>query len=209
MAKKTSANPYSVHPSISYAQAGIRTIEKNTGKTIAQWEAYIRQHGPADEKERIQWLKSEFQLGTNQASWLTEISFGRGRDFIDADHYLKAAAEYVEKMYSGKKEALKPLYEKLLDLGLSIGSEAKACPAATFVPLYRNYVFAQIKPTTNSRIDLGLALKDLKAEGRLIDTGGFAKKDRITRRIPIISLSDIDGEVKQWLKAAYDLDAKK
>lgn len=184
-------------------------LKKNTGKTIAQWESYIKKNGPKDKKERIQWLKDEFQLGTNQASWLTEISFGGGRDFIDPDLYLKAAKGYVENMYSGKKEMLLPLYDRLLSLGLSISKEVKACPASTFVPLYRNYVFAQIKPTTNTRIDLGLALKDMKAAGRLIDTGGFAKKDRITHRIPISSIKDIDNEVKKWLKVAYDLDAKK
>ena len=68
-------------------------------------------------------------------------------------------------------------------------------------------VFAQIKPTTQTRIDMGLALKDMKATGRLIDTGGFAKKDRITHRIPISSVKDLDNEVKHWLKVAYDLDA--
>jgi hypothetical protein len=67
-------------------------------------------------------------------------------------------------------------------------------------------VFAQIKPTTQTRIDLGFALKDLRASGRLIDTGGFGKKDRITHRIAITSLNDIDDEVKRWLKAAYELD---
>jgi hypothetical protein len=48
---------------------------------------------------------------------------------------------------------------------------------------------------------------DMKPAGRLIDTGGFAKKDRITHRIPITSLDDIDDEVKHWLKIAYDRDA--
>ncbi|HYN25653.1 MAG TPA: DUF5655 domain-containing protein, partial [Pyrinomonadaceae bacterium] len=65
----------------------------------------------------------------------------------------------------------------------------------------------QIKPTTRTRIDLGFALGDTKAKGRLIDTGGFAKKDRITHRIPIESISEVDGEVKHWLKVAYDRDA--
>jgi len=37
--------------------------------------------------------------------------------------------------------------------------------------------------------------------------GGFAKKDRITHRIPIAKLADIDDEVKRWLKTAYDKDA--
>ena len=83
----------------------------------------------------------------------------------------------------------------------------KACPCQTIVPLYRKHVFAQIKPTTQTRIDLGFALGDMKAPKRLIDTGGFARKDRITHRIEITSLQDIDDDVKHWLKVAYDRDA--
>ena len=44
------------------------------------------------------------------------------------------------------------------------------------------------------------------AKGRLIDTGGFAKKDRITHRIPISSIEEIDGEVKKWLRTAFEED---
>ncbi len=75
------------------------------------------------------------------------------------------------------------------------------------VPLYRNHVFAQIKPTTRTRIDLGFALGDTAARGRLIDTGGFAKKDRITHRIPITRVDEIDAEVEAWLHKAYEMDA--
>jgi hypothetical protein len=42
----------------------------------------------------------------------------------------------------------------------------------------------------------------------LIDTGGLAKKDRITHRIEIKAMNEIDGEVKKWLKTAYELDEK-
>jgi hypothetical protein len=76
------------------------------------------------------------------------------------------------------------------------------------VPLYRLHVFAQLKPSTRTRLDLGFALKDLPVEGRLIDTGGFAKKDRITHRIPLSAVDEIDGEVKKWLERAYEMDAK-
>lgn len=74
------------------------------------------------------------------------------------------------------------------------------------VPFYRKHVFAQIKPSTNMRIDLGLALGDRKTPKRLINTGGFEKKDRITHRIEIVQATDIDEEVKRWLKTAYDGD---
>jgi hypothetical protein len=111
-------------------------------------------------------------------------------------------------MFSGAKAGLRPIYDAILKLGLKVGKDVKACPCQTIVPLYRNHVFAQIKPTTNKRVDIGFALGDMKPKGRLIDTGGFAKKDRITHRIPLESPKDIDDEVKRWLKVAYDRDEK-
>ncbi len=97
----------------------------------------------------------------------------------------------------------------MLELGFSLGGDVKACPAKTIVPLYRNHVFAQIRPTTQTRVDLGLALGDSKTTGRLIDTGGLQKGDRITHRIPIASIEEIDKEVIDWLEKAHALDAGK
>ena len=91
----------------------------------------------------------------------------------------------------------------------SLGADVKVCPCETIVPLYRNHVFAQIKPSTNARIDFGLALKGgpKKLPKRLIDTGGLAKKDRITHRFALTSVDEIDDEVGKWLSTAYELDA--
>jgi hypothetical protein len=198
---------YSVHPGVLMTQKWIVELKPKTGRTLEEWLAHIKKAGPKDEKERRAWLKEKHGLGTNTAWWLAERAEGKGEESGDPDRYLEAAERDVEKMFSGGKAKLRPLYDALLKLGLKTGKEAKACPCQTIVPLYRNHVFAQIKPTTQTRIDLGFALGDMKPEGRLIDTGGFAKKDRITHRIPITSKEDIDDEVKHWLKVAYDRDA--
>jgi len=158
--------------------------------------------GPPTEKERREWLKSKHGHTTNYAWWIAEGAAGKKSG---ADGYEPEA--YVEAMFAGKKAALLPIYDKLLKLGLSMGADVKACPCQTIVPLYRKHVFAQIKPTTLTRIDMGFALKDRKATGRLIDTGGFAKKDRITHRIEITAPSQVDDEVKRWMKIAYEMDA--
>jgi hypothetical protein len=203
VAKKTT--PYSVHPGVLMVQNWVATLKQKSGRSVDEWLALIRKSGPPTEKERREWLKQEYGLGTNTAWWLAERTEGKGVD-DDPDVYLQQAHQYVEDMYSGSKAGLRPIYDALLKLGLGIGKDAKACPCKTIVPLYRNHVFAQIKPTTRTRIDLGFALGARKAEGRLIDTGGYAKKDRITHRIPISSLKEIDGEVKQWLRTAYEED---
>lgn len=198
---------YSVHPGVLMTQKWIAELKDKTGRSLEEWLKHIKKAGPKGEQERRQWLKDEYKLGTNSASWLAERAEEKGEATGDPDLYLEAAEKDVEKMFSGGKAQLRPIYDALLKLGLKVGKEAKACPCQTIVPLYRNHVFAQIKPTTLTRIDMGFALGDTKPTGRLIDTGGFAKKDRITHRIPISSLKDIDDEVKRWLKVAYDRDA--
>ena len=198
---------YSVHPGVLMMQKWIDELKQKTGRSLEEWMKHIKKDGPADEPARRDWLKAEYGLGTNIASSLAELSVGKGKETSDPDVYLQKAERDVDNMYSGGKAALRPIYDALLKLGLKTGKDAKACPCQTIVPLYRNHVFAQIKPTTQTRIDLGFALGDMKPEGRLIDTGGFAKKDRITHRIPITSKDDIDDEVKHWLKVAYDRDA--
>jgi hypothetical protein len=197
---------YSVHPGVLMTQKWIGELKQKTGRTLEEWLKYIKKEGPADERKRRVWLKETHGLGTNTAWWLAERSVGKGAESGHPDLYLESAERDVEKMFSGGKAHLRPVYDALLKLGLKTGKEAKACPCQTIVPLYRNHVFAQIKPTTQKRIDLGFALGDTKPTGRLIDTGGFAKKDRITHRIPITSVDEIDDEVKHWLKVAYDRD---
>ena len=198
---------YGVHPGVLMTQKWIGELKQKTGRTLDEWIKFIRKEGPPTEEARRDWLKTQHQLGTNSAWWLAERSTGKGEELSDPDVYLQAAEKYVDEMFAGKKEHLRPIYDALLKLGLSMGKDTKACPCQTIVPLYRNHVFAQIKPTTQTRIDFGLALGDTrKTPKRLIDTGGFAKKDRITHRFEIASLKDIDDEVKRWLRTAYDRD---
>ena len=205
--EKKKKSIYGVHPGVAMVQKAINELPAKTGRSLDQWLSFIKKSGPKTEKERREWLKKEHGLGTNYAWWLAERAEGKGGEDGDPEAYLRAAEGYVEKMFAGPKRSLRPIYNALLKLGLRLGKDVKACPCQTIVPLYRKHVFAQIKPTTQTRIDLGLALGSMKGGGRLIDTGGFAKKDRITHRIPITSIAEIDDEVRHWLRVAYDMDA--
>jgi hypothetical protein len=203
--KKVASSIYDVHPSLGMYQSSLAALKQKTGRTLEQWIKLAQKSGPATEKDRRAWLKAEHGLGMNYAGWIAEHSVGKGDDG-NPETYLRQAEEFIQNMFSGDKESLLPIYNELLSLGRSLGKDVKVCPGKTIVPLYRKHVFAQIKPTTRTRIDLGLALKDTKVPKRLIDTGGLAKKDRITHRIEITSLKGIDGEVKKWLKIAYEMD---
>jgi hypothetical protein len=105
---------------------------------------------------------------------------GMPAEFASPAAYLAAADRYVDDMFAGSKASLRPIYDALLKTGLSVGKDTKACPCKTIVPIYRRHVIAQIKPL---------------------------KKGRITHRIEITSIDDIDDELKRWLKRAYEMDA--
>jgi Domain of unknown function (DUF5655)/Domain of unknown function (DUF4287) len=197
---------YGVHPGVLMLQKWISELKEKSGRSLDEWVKHINKEGPATEAERRAWLKAVHKLGTNSARWLAERSLGKRSEEDTPKDYLRQAETYVKEMFADKKAPLKPIYDELLQLGLSMGKDVKACPCKTIVPLYRQHVFAEIKPATLKRVDMGFALKDSKAKGRLIDTGGFAKKDRITHRIPITSIDEIDEEVKYWLQVAYEMD---
>lgn len=191
---------YSEHPAVAMERKIIASLKERTGRTLEQWISLIRTRGPKTEKERAEWLKAEHKLGTNYASWLAGCAAGAPVDHYDPEGL-------VEALFAGPKASLKPLYDALLELALSIGPDVTITPCATIVPIRRRHVIAQIKPTTKTRIDFGLALGDTPAKGRLLDTGGLAKKDRITHRIEVSTPSDINAELKRWLERAYQRDA--
>lgn len=206
MAKAAAA--FKVHPGVAHAQAMVDKLPATTGRALEAWLALVKQAKPGEARAIQAWLKQQHRLGTVHAGLIAEIATA-GPDVYSAEAYLRAAPGYVEALFSGPKAALRPLYEELAAIALKLGRDVQLSPCKTFVPVYRSRVFAQLKPATRTRLDLGLALGGLKAKGRLIDTGGFAKKDRITHRIAITSAADIDGETREWLARAYALVASK
>ena len=201
---------FSVHPSIAYAQSVVANMKTKTGRSLEEWIELVKKSGPKDEAAQRDWLKKDHKLGTNYAWWIAGCVHGKGEDDTDPNAYLRSAEKYVQDMFAGKREGLRPIYEQLVETGMSLGDDVKVCPCQTMVPLYRENVFAPIKPSTNTRIDLGLCLRQAKSlPKRIITTGGLEKGDRITHRIPITSVDEIDVEVERWMKIAYDEAAPK
>jgi hypothetical protein len=189
------------------ARSVIAGMKEKTGRSLDEWVQHAKKHGPSGEKERAAWLKTEHRLGTNYASWIAGKSVGKSDAFEDSDQYLRHAEDFVDQMYAGPKAHLRPIYDEILTYAKTLGRDIGVSPCRTIVPIYRNHVIAQIKPMTRTHIDLGLALQDTKTPKRLIDTGGFARKDRITHRIEITSSDDFDDEARRWMRVAYEMDA--
>lgn len=200
------ARPFGIHPGVARGKTQIEGMAAKTGRSAEAWAEHLCANGPEERKAQIRWLKQECGLGGNYAELVALVAAGEGAERYDEEAYLSAAAGYVDALYAGKREPLRSLYQQLLERGYRLGEDVRACPCKTFVPLYRRHVFAQIKPTTLTRIDLGLALGDTPPTGRLLSTGGLEKGDRITHRIEVRTAADVDAELSEWLRRAYEAD---
>lgn len=191
---------YTLHPGFAMEESSMANLKERTGRTIEEWVRIVKKSGPATERERIAWLKEAHGITTNYALWIAKRVDGSG----GAANYDPDAM--VEAMFAGKKAGLRPIYDEMLRLAFRLGKDVRVSPCKTIVPFYRTHVFAQVKPTTATRIDIGFAFKDMKPSGKLISTVGFVKGDRITHRIPVESIHEIDAGVEKWLKHAYESD---
>ena len=180
----------------------LETLETRTGKSMSQWLALLNQAQISTPAEYRTFLKEQ-KLGAASIALIIDHLAGKSPQKYDP-HAIVAA------LFKGPKQALLPLYESVLQYLLKLGPDVKACPCATMVPFYRRHVFAQLKPSTKSRLDLGLALGAATPDSftGLIDTGGIAKKDRITHRLELTSASDFNAFAKDCIQRAYRLDSR-
>jgi hypothetical protein len=194
------AAPYALHPSFAHWAAMIASLKSRTGKDIGEWVAEVKGAKTGTPAEMRAFLKAQ-GLGASSLGLIVDHMAGKTPEAYDP-------VAQVNELFAGRKAVLLPIYEEVLQFGLELGPEVKACPCATMIPLYRSHVFAQMKPGTRSRLDLGLALGKLKLlkSSRLVDTGGLAKKDRITHRIELTSVADFNDFAKDWLRRAYEAD---
>lgn len=197
-----------VHPSVNHLRAMMASAEKRTGKSLDEWADIVLALGVDDVNEAKLKLKAEYGLGLPTAWMLASHALKANMEDYDETVYLAKAPSMVDAQYEGKRVHLRPLADEIIAFAEILGDDAAASPCKTYVPLYRQHVFAQVKAATQKRVDLGLALSGYDGDGldTLKDTGGTAKGDRVTHAIGLTAEEGFTDEAKNWLRIAYELD---
>ena len=151
----------------------VRNLEQKTGKPLAHWIDVAKKSGTEKHGEIVKHLKDKHGLG----------------------HGL------VGSQYSGAKAALRPIYDAILKKVQKFG-EVEVSPKKTYVSLRRKKQFAIVQPSTATRVDVGLNLKDEPPTNRLEPSGSF--NSMVTHRVRLASANDVDAELLAWLRKAYD-----
>jgi hypothetical protein len=202
---KSAALLYDVHPGVAMVQKWVAELPAKTGRSLDDWAALVRGRAPAVPKDRRAWLKTEYGFGTNAAWWVAEYADGSATWDADPDVYLANAAKYVDAMYAGPKAGLRPILDALIAAARKLGAGVKVCPCQTMVPFYRTRVFAEVKPSTRTRVDLALALGEFPEDGRLkVNHQRVRKGDRLTHVVALGTAAEVDSQVAEWLRLACE-----
>ena len=177
--------------------AMVASLKAKTGKSLEQWVALVKKSGKAKHGEMVAWLKGEHAMTHGYANLVAHTA-------LKSDAGSKAAAgdDLVAEMFAGGKDALRPIYDALMQRILGFGTDIEQAPKKGYMSLRRTTQFATLHPSTKSRFDLGIKLKDLPPTQRLEKAGSW--NAMVTHRVRLESAQEVDAEVLGWLRAAYD-----
>ncbi len=178
----------------------IANMPEKTGKPLDQWlkivaKSKLAQKGKLKHGEIVAMLKADHGMGHGFANLVAHKALASDAGSAEAD-------DLVAAQYAGTKAALKPVYEKLVGIVQGFGKDVELAPKKAYVSLRRSKQFGLIQPSTATRLDIGLTLKGMAPKGRLEASGSW--NAMVTHRVKLASASEVDAEVKAWLKQAYE-----
>lgn len=177
----------------------LANIEKRSGKSLAELAKIIEKSGLTRHGELVTMLKTTLGMGHGDANSLVHtVKKSAGPAAAAAQG--GASTAVLDGLYTGPKAALRPIHEKLLPALKKLGTFEEA-PKKTYVAYRRKKQFCMIGPATNTRVEVGLNVKGLKANPRLIDQGAGKMCNYVVK---VTEAKEVDAELLGWIKAAYD-----
>jgi hypothetical protein len=177
----------------------ISNVEKRTGRTLAELRAAIAGCGRAKHGEIRSWLMETYGLGHGDANTLTHVALAS--DGASAAKARGASTDDVlREIYSGRKEHLRPIHDKLMEAIAGFG-EFEIAPKKGYVALRRKKQFAMLGPKTNDRFELGLNIKGEVKDPRVkaLPPGGMCPYV-----VPLTAADQVDAKLVAIVRKAFD-----
>jgi hypothetical protein len=172
------------------------SLENNTGKPIEEWVALARASGLTKHREILNYMKDEHGLTYGYANSIATKA-------LQVDGQAPPTPEkLVDAQYSGAKQALLPIYGAITAGVSELGEDVELSPKKSYVSLRRSKQFGIVQPSTKTRVDVGIKLMGVEPSDRLEASGSFS--GMVTHRVRVTDVADVDAELIEWLKQAYE-----
>lgn len=177
-------------------QTMIDNMPEKTGRSLQEWYRLLEGAGAEKHGDIMKLLKGEYHVSHGYANTISILY----RQQVSGGP--PSTGDLVSAQYAGPKVGLLPIYETILSEVEKLGPDIVIAPKKTYVSLRRNKQFAIVQASTRDRVDLGLNLKSVEPTERL--DGGNVFSGMCTHRVKITRPADIDAQVRDWLRQAYE-----
>ncbi|MEL7144721.1 MAG: DUF5655 domain-containing protein [Bacteroidota bacterium] len=177
------------------AKKMIENLQKNTGKSLQQWVDIVKGSGWQKHGEIIKYLKSDHGFTHGFANLVAHKS--KGSDAGSAVN----PDDLITTQYKGK-ESLRPIYDRMKEVLKAFGDDVAFAPKKAYVSVKRKKQFAILQPSTKTRFDVGIQLKEVEPTERLLKSGSW--NTMVSHRVKIAEVGEVNEELAGWLKEAYE-----
>ena len=177
----------------------LANIEKRTGKSLDALAARIRDSGLTKHGEIRDMLKRDLGMGHGDANTLVHyVQQSDGSSAAAAAG--KGEADVLDDIYSGARAHLRPIHDRIMTAVTGFGA-FEIAPKKGYLSLRRKKQFAMIGPATNTRVEVGLNMKDVKATDRLV---AMPAGQMCQYKVRISDAAEVDQELLDWIRCAFD-----
>ena len=182
-------------------QAYLDTITAKTGMSIDDLLVIARDKGfdaPSTKAgDVVSWLADDYGLGRGHAMAIVRLLKDQSGPAVTKD-------DKVDALFTGSRGRWRPAFDDVLARAHGWGDDVAVAPTDSYVSLTRGgKKFAIVQPT-GERLDLGIKRKGIDPHGRFEAAGSW--NAMVTHRVRITDPAELDDEVFDWLKAAYEAD---
>ena len=177
----------------------IANIQKRTGKSMEELTELINNSGLKKHGEIRSMLMEKLGLGYGDANMLVLYVQKTDVQLIVQEKGL-TTDEFLDEIYSGPKVSLRPIHEKLIEVITQFG-EFEIAPKKGYVSLRRKRQFAMLGPATNTRVELGINIKNLDADERLLEQPAGSM---CNFKVKLTDATQVDVTIISWVRQAYD-----
>jgi hypothetical protein len=181
-------------------QAYLDNIKTKTGKTPDDFRMIAEKKGLLKEGvkagEVLSWLKTEYELGHGHAMAIYAVLKGKGTKDKGS------VSEKITAHFKGKKGVWLPVYDELVKGIREFGEDVRVLPNNTYLNILRGDKKMAIVQVSVTKMDIGIKLKGVKPTKRFEPAEGW--NAMVTHRVHIMNARQIDEELMDWLRSAYE-----
>lgn len=176
--------------------AAVANLKQRTGRSLDEWVQVVMESGidPHDLKAVRRWLKDEHGAKVNTRWHVAEAAAkaaGWKRPGVEA---------FIDQQFSGSKEAMRPLFDRLRALIEDLGDDVAVQGRGGYTPFVRARQFAAVS-ATRTRLDLGLRFTEPPVSELIVPSKGPGMgSHKLTLERP----EQLTDEVEELLRVAYE-----